>query len=267
MDENGFGEAGGYTGPSDYGPSSGADTSQPSGPETPSPPSDPGSFGPGTGLPPGATQIADDRTPWNESSLTTTLRNLLDGYFAPLATPGRVATFTVPGGPFPGMMLDKIGEWMGPQTPEQRATLAAQVPPGAFGGGQDDRGGEPFRAPTAVQQAIQQAIAKAVTGGSRGAIGEMPEFLRPELTGLSPFQQRAAIGTYGPSSESGRYRDPQTIDYYKSLVENTLKNEMGIPISSPLPIEWQFLREVLGVSPPETTEAFLSSLANYQTPI
>ena len=91
--------------------------------------------------------------------------------------------------------------------------------------------------------------------------------LRPELSGLSPFQQRAAIGTYGTSSESGRYRDPRTIDYYKSLVENTLKNEMGIPIGSPLPIEWQYLREVLGVDVPETTDAFLGALAGYQTPI
>ena len=161
-----------------------------------------------------------------------------------------------------GMMVPGAGVLMGLQAFLRAMGFEGtvdenQVGLGAFGGEGRQPEGAPYRAPAGMQGSAAFSPKAAVN---------MPDFLKNDLSGLSPFQQRAAISTYGTSSESGRYRAPETIDYYRSLAEKTLRNEMGIPIGSPLPIEWQYMREVLGSAPQETTDAFLQALAGYSAP-
>ncbi len=90
---------------------------------------------------------------------------------------------------------------------------------------------------------------------------EAPAFL--EMSGqMSPLQQRSQIATYGSSADDSRYRDPATLDYYRSLVLSDLVGSGGgvNPGAEPLPIERQFVTN-LGQTPrADTTESFLSAL-------
>lgn len=99
-----------------------------------------------------------------------------------------------------------------------------------------------------------------------GALPEAPNFLKQGSGGISsqmtPQQQRSSIATRGVSGESSAYRDPATLDYYKNLALYTLTDPTGSAAGfEPLPIERQFVSQVLG-EPPRTgsTESFLSAL-------
>lgn len=100
-----------------------------------------------------------------------------------------------------------------------------------------------------------------------GALPDAPNFLRQGSGGLSPEmnpqQQRATIATRGVGGESSAYRDPATLDYYKNLALYTLTEPGGgVPEGlSPLPIERQFVNQVIGEpARTDTTESFLSAL-------
>lgn len=105
-------------------------------------------------------------------------------------------------------------------------------------------------------------------GGVRpGELMDAPNFLMQGSGGLNPQmtpqQQRAAIATRGVAGESSAYRDPATLDYYKNLALHSLTDPSGsVPEGiKPLPIEEQFVSQVLGEPPRAgSTESFLSAL-------
>lgn len=95
-----------------------------------------------------------------------------------------------------------------------------------------------------------------------GAI-DAPGFLQLGA-GMTPVQQRSKIATYGVSGDAGAFRDPATIEFYKNLVTrdlvdpSTRKVKAGAQV---LPVEKQFVTDVLGQSPrADTAESFLSAL-------
>ena len=95
-----------------------------------------------------------------------------------------------------------------------------------------------------------------------GAI-DAPGFLQLGSS-MTPIQQRSKIATYGVSGDAGAYRDPATIEFYKNLVTrdlvdpSTRKVRAGAQV---LPVERQFVTDVLGQSPrADTADSFLSAL-------
>lgn len=81
-------------------------------------------------------------------------------------------------------------------------------------------------------------------------------------TGLTPIQQRAMIATRGSAGDDSAYRDPETLNYYRNIVLNSLVGEGGgvVPGAEVLPVERQYLQS-FGESPrTETPESFLSAL-------
>lgn len=76
---------------------------------------------------------------------------------------------------------------------------------------------------------------------------------------MTPLQQRAHIATQGASGDLGA--DPEVIDYYKNLALRSMVDQKGKAFGEPLPIEREYLEQVLGQSPYNaSTESFLSAL-------
>lgn len=127
------------------------------------------------------------------------------------------------------------------------------------------------QAPAAPQQLPPPTVqgpepVKPVTGplapGSRPEPGEAPEFLEfdPNMTDI---QRRTAIATHALSGSDSRYRQPATQEYWKNLLGSSLIGESGElnPYQSTvLPIESQYMSQVLGIDTPKTTGYALRGL-------
>lgn len=96
-----------------------------------------------------------------------------------------------------------------------------------------------------------------------GPMGDAPAFLQMSSQ-MTPLQQRSAIATGGVSGDGGMYRDPAVVDYYRNLAFSSFVGEGGAPIGEPLPIESQYLEQVLGESTRSPgVGGFLNALARY----
>lgn len=80
---------------------------------------------------------------------------------------------------------------------------------------------------------------------------------------MSPLQQRAAIATGAVASNNPAFRDTSARDYYRNLLQRSFVNDDGSlrDINELLPIEGQYLQQVLGAQPPSTTQALLQAIA------
>jgi hypothetical protein len=82
--------------------------------------------------------------------------------------------------------------------------------------------------------------------------------------GMTPLQLRAALATFGTQGESGAFRDPEALAYYRNLIERESVDDSGnIRDLDILPIERQYLMQSFGFSPFESTEELLDALAAY----
>lgn len=88
---------------------------------------------------------------------------------------------------------------------------------------------------------------------------EAPSYLEfnPEMTAL---QQRAQIATFGLNADDSRYTSEETVDYYKNLLQNSLSEGGTL-----LPIEKQFLEQVLGIAVPDDMNELLKLLGGQTT--
>ena len=95
-----------------------------------------------------------------------------------------------------------------------------------------------------------------------GELMDAPSFLRLG-TDMTDVQKRANIATRAVAGDDASFRDPAAQDYYRNLALYGLTDPSGsvIPGAEPLPIERQYLEQVVGVQPNTgTTESFLSAL-------
>lgn len=130
-------------------------------------------------------------------------------------------------------------------------------PPGSEPGdapGTGDTGGTnspgPPQAPMVPAGGPPAAVPAAIPAAPR-----LPDFLSA-IGGLSPLQQRAAIATYGISSDqAGLYRGQAARDYYRDLFLRNIGTD-----EEPLPIEQQYLQQGLGVPTAPGRDAFLAAI-------
>lgn len=120
-----------------------------------------------------------------------------------------------------------------------------------FGGGAG--GGAPAPAPTPVP---------------KGPAPDLATFERPEAmmasptlgmsSSMTPLQQRTAIATQGVAGTGGASAQ----EYYKNLAMRSMVGEGGEATGEFLPIEQQYVEQVLGqnINKPDSTASFLSAL-------
>lgn len=96
-----------------------------------------------------------------------------------------------------------------------------------------------------------------------------PEQIQPpstlDLSGdMTPLQQRAAIATYGTQGSASQYRDAPAADYYRNLLQRNLITPEGelAGYESVLPIEHQYLQQVLGLTYDPTTASLIDALTS-----
>ena len=81
--------------------------------------------------------------------------------------------------------------------------------------------------------------------------------------GMTDIQRRSSVASQATQGESSAYRDPATLDYYRNLALHSLTDPSGAvrADSTVLPIERQYLTDILGQQPrDESVAAFLSAL-------
>ncbi len=87
-----------------------------------------------------------------------------------------------------------------------------------------------------------------------------PSFLNlPSM--MTPFQQRTRIAS-GALESGGSWSSPEAIDYYSNLFQRGFLSPQGSVIQGEImPVEWRFLREIVGQEPKrETPQGFLDAL-------
>ena len=92
-----------------------------------------------------------------------------------------------------------------------------------------------------------------------------PELTAPSglgLEGLSPLQRRSLIASHGLSGQ-GRFRDSATRRYYRNLLQRGLVSDSGAlgDYGDVLPIEQQYLRDVMGLTFQPNVKSLLDALA------
>ena len=81
--------------------------------------------------------------------------------------------------------------------------------------------------------------------------------------GMTDIQRRSNIASQATQGEASAYRDPATLDYYRNLAIHSMTDPSGAvrTDSIVLPIERQYLTEILGEQPrDESVASFLSAL-------
>jgi hypothetical protein len=80
---------------------------------------------------------------------------------------------------------------------------------------------------------------------------------------MSNLQRRAAIATFATQGMDNRYRDNDTKDYWRNLIERALITDTGdlAEFGNVLPIELQYIQQVLGKGSPNSTQALLEAIA------
>lgn len=113
----------------------------------------------------------------------------------------------------------------------------------------------------AISRGNAENIWQAVAAYNRPAEAAAPASLG--LSGMSTLQQRAAIATGAVASNNPAYRDTSAREYYRNLLQRSFVNDDGSlrDINELLPIEGQYLQQVLGAQPPSTTQALLQAIA------
>jgi|TARA_R110002020_G_scaffold84472_4_gene209232 hypothetical protein len=164
----------------------------------------------------------------------------------------------------PGLM-NKVAEGLGGLLPEGTAPYKDITPGGMAldarpGGGDDIIAGARAPAPT-ISRFAQPA------GG--------PQFTRPGGIAtpgfynfnpdISDLQRRSLVATLGASGDDPRYRGQEARDYYKNILQRSFIDDAGklSDISGLLPIEKQFLEQILGIESPgfADTGALLGQLS------
>ncbi len=87
----------------------------------------------------------------------------------------------------------------------------------------------------------------------------MPNELTPFLTsGMSPLQQRSAIGTFGTQGVNPAFRTDDARRYYASLLAQELVSPTGAINEQAymLPVEQQYLGSVFGRQASTPSQAF-----------
>lgn len=95
---------------------------------------------------------------------------------------------------------------------------------------------------------------------------EAPMFLGLSRS-MTPLQKRSALATYALNSESGAFRDPLALEFYKNLVTRDFVDDQGQmrPDAYLLPIEEQYATQILGLPAPSGPHALLESIqASYR---
>ena len=163
-------------------------------------------------------------------------------------------------------MADEAPGTVGPGAPPLPVQPAQSAPPpsdqapnsGVPGlpGGSDPWEGVLGRArPTPTPNRITQS------GFARPAAMPSPHFLSLD-GGMTPLQARTAVATYGVNASDGMWRDPAATEYYKNELLRSLVGDSGElgDYGSVLPIEHQFLQQVLGLSYGADTKSLVSAL-------
>lgn len=81
--------------------------------------------------------------------------------------------------------------------------------------------------------------------------------------GMTDLQRRASIASQATQGDASAYRDPATLDYYRNLAVHSMTDPSGAVRANSivLPIERQYLAEILGQQPrDESVASFLSAL-------
>lgn len=81
--------------------------------------------------------------------------------------------------------------------------------------------------------------------------------------GMTDIQRRSSVASQATQGESSAYRDPATMDYYRNLALHSMTDPSGAvrADASVLPIERQYLTDILGQQPrDESVASFLSAL-------
>jgi hypothetical protein len=80
---------------------------------------------------------------------------------------------------------------------------------------------------------------------------------------MSNLQRRAAIATFATQGMDNRYRDNDTKDYWRNLIERALITDTGdlAEFGNVLPIELQYIQQVLGKGSPNSTQSLLEAIA------
>lgn len=81
--------------------------------------------------------------------------------------------------------------------------------------------------------------------------------------GMTDIQRRSSVASQATQGESGAYRDPAVLDYYRNLAIHSMTDPSGAvrADSTVLPIERQYLTDILGQQPrDESVASFLSAL-------
>lgn len=136
-------------------------------------------------------------------------------------------------------------------------TFEAAVPPGGYNERRSSLGRESENkwGLSASRAATQQSFMRPM---------EMPT---PNFLGLTsamtPLQQRSAIASRGVAGQGGAYTSPEAQEYYSNLLQRALIGESGdlAGLDTLLPIDMQFLAQVMGIENPADTSALLSALA------
>ncbi len=99
----------------------------------------------------------------------------------------------------------------------------------------------------------------------------MPNYTRPEAmqesgsfgfqSTMDDLQKRAMMATAGVAGTEGRFRDQGAQDYYKNLFMRNFINDQGQPgeFGDILPIELQYMQQVLGIDPGNSTSSLMSA--------
>lgn len=150
--------------------------------------------------------------------------------------------------PRPASMADYIGRLQ--SAVGSRTTL---------GGNRPDKDRGIVRLPAAMPGVIQTPTAKR----------SRPPYMTAPLqfnfdSGMTPLQLRAALATFGTQGESGSFRDPEALAYYRNLIERDALDDSGtVRDLDILPIERQYLMQAFGFSPFNSTQELLDALASY----
>lgn len=140
---------------------------------------------------------------------------------------------------------------LNPQT--NTTSQTGQMGPTAEGGGDGEVAslGEQMAAETAKQNFTPPAAMQA------------PASLRlnPQMTEL---QQRTMVASRGTQGDDSRYRTEEAQNFYRNLLQRALIGQGGAvnPLSSLLPVDMQFIQQVLGIKPPDSSSALLQAIAN-----
>lgn len=127
-------------------------------------------------------------------------------------------------------------------------------PSGSAPGGRDPLAG--------LSPARREAVSDTFQGLTRP-----PEMTPPPTLNLSsamtPLQQRAAIATRATQGSDSVYRSDEAKSYYKNLLMRSLMEPGGgfAPFGDILPVEQQYLQQILGTSYQPTTQSVLSAIA------